>query len=173
MDQWRRCGSGVVIKSTNDHLEFGETFHHPITILDCEAMAIRLALQTLPQCVRPHHRHIHLYSDCEVAIRLIAQDYNPKWGSTQQLILQIHQLLHNILDRTCIEKIVIHKVAAHTGIKLNELADKLANKYRSEARWQPEQASQWTKRSALSFKKKENQRLVGKRIQTKVCRVSA
>lgn len=71
-------GPGIVIRSTQDYLELGETFNYPTTILDCELAAIRLALQTIISCTRPRHTHIILYSDCLAAIKLIHGDQHNK-----------------------------------------------------------------------------------------------
>ena len=71
-------GSGVVILSMMDYIETGETFNYPITILDCEMLAIRLALQTVGHCVRRGQTRIYIYSDCEVALKLISQEFYPQ-----------------------------------------------------------------------------------------------
>ena len=120
-------GSGVVISSMDDYIELGETYNFPVTILDCEMLAIKLALQTVGHCVRRLHTKIHICSDCEVAIKLLSQEYYPKWGSSQQLILEIHQLLRQILYNTSIKEIQIKKVPAHQGIALKELISSQTN----------------------------------------------
>lgn len=152
-------GSGVVISSMDDYIELGETYNFPVTILDCEMLAIKLALQTVGHCVRRLHTKIHICSDCEVAIKLLSQEYYPKWGSSQQLILEIHQLLRQILYNTSIKEIQIKKVPAHQGIALNERADQLANKYRLAATWPEAAANLWTARSSLSYIKRKTKSL--------------
>ena len=143
----------------DDYIELGETYNFPVTILDCEMLAIKLALQTVGHCVRRLHTKIHICSDCEVAIKLLSQEYYPKWGSSQQLILEIHQLLRQILYNTSIKEIQIKKVPAHQGIALNERADQLANKYRSAATWPETAANSWTARSSLSYIKRKTKSL--------------
>jgi len=107
------CGIGVVVIDGKDRREISE-FLGVGTNNIAELTAIVRGLEAVTDRARP----VVVYSDSQYAIGLLTQNWKPK--ANVELVHQLRALLKQFPDVRFV------KVAAHTGIALNERVDQLA-----------------------------------------------
>jgi ribonuclease HI len=107
------CGIGVVVIDGKDRSEVSE-YLGPGTNNIAELTAIVRGLQMVKDRTRP----VVVYSDSQYAIGLLTQNWKPK--ANVELVTELRALLKQFPDVRFV------KVAAHTGIALNERVDQLA-----------------------------------------------
>ena len=107
------CGIGVVIIDGDKRVELSEYLGEGTNNI-AELTAIVRGLEEVPDKTRP----IAVYSDSQYAIGLLTQNWKPK--KNVELVMQLRALLREFPEVRFV------KVAAHTGIVLNERVDQLA-----------------------------------------------
>lgn len=107
------CGIGVVIIDGDKRTELSEYLGHGTNNI-AELTAIVRGLQEVPDRSRP----VVVYSDSQYAIGLLTQNWKPK--ANVELVMQLRELMKKFPEVRFV------KVAAHTGIALNERVDQLA-----------------------------------------------
>jgi ribonuclease HI len=107
------AGIGVVILDGKQRKEISE-FLGMGTNNIAELTAIVRGLESLPDRTRP----VVVYSDSQYAIGLLTQNWKPK--ANVELVAQLRALIR------AFPEVRFVKVAAHTGIALNERVDQLA-----------------------------------------------
>ena len=133
-----RGGVGVVLRGCGLNCTTGEPVNRPCNILECELKAISLALDYLLKFLPTVCKRVVLYSDCQVALRMVKGEIEPTYCSYQEVVLRVRGKLRKLLAGGAndnLEKVVLTKVRAHVGVKGNELADSLANEFRERACW--------------------------------------
>ena len=108
------AGIGVVIVDGKDRKEISEYLGMgPNNI--AELTAIVRGLESVPDKTRP----VVVYSDSQYAIGLLTQNWKPK--ANVELVAELRSLVKQFPEVRFV------KVAAHTGIALNERVDQLAS----------------------------------------------
>lgn len=107
------AGIGVVIVDGKERRELSEYLGVGTNNI-AELTAIIRGLEALPTRERP----VVVYSDSAYAIGLLTQNWKPK--ANQELVAHLRQLIRQFPEVRFV------KVAAHTGIALNERVDQLA-----------------------------------------------
>lgn len=107
------CGIGVVVIDGKDRREISEYLGLGTNNI-AELTAIVRGLEAVTDRARP----VVVYSDSQYAIGLLTQNWKPK--ANVELVSQLRALLKQFPDVRFV------KVAAHTGIALNERVDQLA-----------------------------------------------
>ena len=148
------AGAGACIQRGGKRKHsLGRSLFRPANILEAELDAIEMVLEhVLNYSIYQNHRVI-IYSDCQVAIRLIGFEYYPKFYATQLVVFRIRNLIRKLLRSKKVAMVELNKVKAHVGIEGNEEADQTANKYKDEAYWDPAKCKQWSHNTATSFLK--------------------
>lgn len=108
------AGIGVVIVDGKDRREISEYLGMGTNNI-AELTAIVRGLESVPDKTRP----IVVYSDSQYAIGLLTQNWKPK--ANVELVTELRALVKQFPEVRFI------KVAAHTGIALNERVDQLAS----------------------------------------------
>jgi ribonuclease HI len=108
------CGIGVVIVDGKQRREISEYLGMGTNNI-AELTAIVRGLEALPDKTRP----VVVYSDSQYAIGLLTQNWKPK--ANVELVAHLRELI------TRFPEVRFIKVAAHTGIALNERVDQLAS----------------------------------------------
>ncbi len=108
------AGIGVVIVDGKERREISEYLGMGTNNI-AELTAIVRGLQALPDKTRP----VVVYSDSQYAIGLLTQNWKPK--ANIELVAELRSLVKQFPEVRFI------KVAAHTGIALNERVDQLAS----------------------------------------------
>ena len=148
------AGAGAYIEQGGRRpLSIGRSLFRPANILEAELDAIKMVLEFVQQRQFYQTHRITIYSDCQVAIRLIGLECYPKFYSTQLTVCEIRSLIRNVLYNTKVGMIELLKVKAHVGIIGNELADAAANEYKNKAYWDPLKCNQWSHNTATSLVK--------------------
>lgn len=112
-----KCGYGFVLVNPNGHTEYyGRILLNKCTNNVAELYAIKKCLETI-------EGDLEIRSDSEYSINVVTG--NKKASKNLELIEEIR----NLVGDRCI---VFKHVAAHTGIKHNEIADQIANLGRME-----------------------------------------
>ena len=136
-------GVGVVLRGCGLHCSTGEPVNRPCNILECELLAINLALDYLEKFTPVNCKSVLIYSDCQVALRMIKGEIQPTYCSYQELVFETWGKLKKLCaGGSNLGKLVLAKVKAHVGVEGNELADSLANEFREKAQWG--QTHDWT-----------------------------
>lgn len=107
------CGIGVVVIDGKDRREISEFLGHGTNNI-AELTAIVRGLEAVTDRKRP----VVIYSDSQYSIGLLTQNWKPK--ANVELVMELRALLKQFPDVRFV------KVAAHTGIALNERVDQLA-----------------------------------------------
>jgi ribonuclease HI len=115
------AGIGVVIIDGKERREISE-FLGMGTNNIAELTAIVRGLESIPDKSRP----VVVYSDSQYAIGLLTQNWKPK--ANVELVAHLRKLLREFPEVRFV------KVAAHTGIALNERVDQLASEAISRGR---------------------------------------
>jgi ribonuclease HI len=108
------AGIGVVILDGDQRVELSEYLGHGTNNI-AELTAIVRGLEEVPDRTRP----VVVYSDSQYAIGLLTQNWKPK--ANVELVQKLRALLQQF------PSVRFVKVAAHTGIPLNERVDQLAS----------------------------------------------
>ncbi len=108
------AGIGVVILDGDKKVELSEYLGHGTNNI-AELTAIVRGLEEIPDRTRP----VVVYSDSQYAIGLLTQNWKPK--ANVELVQKLRLLLKKFPEVRFV------KVAAHTGIPLNERVDQLAS----------------------------------------------
>lgn len=115
------AGLGVVIVDGKEHRELSEYLGHGTNNI-AELTAILRGLQAIGDRTRP----VIVYSDSQYSIGLLTQNWKAK--ANAELVAQLRALTRLFPDLRFV------KVAAHSGIPLNERVDELARGAISRAR---------------------------------------
>lgn len=115
------AGIGVVVIDGKDRKEISEYLGVGTNNI-AELTAIVRGLETVADRTRP----VVVYSDSQYAIGLLTQNWKPK--ANVELVVELRALLKKFPDVRFV------KVAAHTGIALNERVDQLASQAISRGR---------------------------------------
>jgi ribonuclease HI len=107
------CGIGVVILDGDQRREISEYLGHGTNNI-AELTAILRGLEAVPGRDRP----VVVYSDSAYAIGLLTQNWKPK--ANIELVARLRAVVREFPEVRFV------KVAAHTGIALNERVDQLA-----------------------------------------------
>ncbi len=111
------AGIGVVVLDGKERKEISEYLGHGTNNI-AELTAIVRGLEKARELVPAKDRTVVVYSDSAYAIGLLTQNWKPK--ANVELVAQLRALIKEFSDVRFV------KVAAHTGIALNERVDQLA-----------------------------------------------
>ena len=114
------------------------SYTHPVSITNCELMAVFEILMFIKNNNQPTHYTINIYTDCQVILQYLSFEAYPKYNHIKLIIQTILKLLSIIQKQNPALHIHLKKVKSHTNIPGNIKVDKLVRNAAKNAKYIPQ-----------------------------------
>ena len=115
-----------------------QSYKYPITITNCELMAILIALTYIKKNP-PYKSTINIFTDCQLALQYLNFDSYPKYNNIKLIVQSILKTLALIQFKNTDKTINFHKVKSHSNIPGNNKIDKMVRHHTKSIKYKEEQ----------------------------------